>query len=1156
MTYALCNAEFDPYLFRHFLDDPDDRLGVLYTAALAEGITNAEGTSCLPGLQQYILLGDPALRLQRPSHRIPVILNSQALNPGQELRIFQGSVQDVRRQPPQKDGSYQGTLQAWVLYPNDLDFDATNDINQPPRETPVVGGEFGDIAFTISNRTAAGEGIVRLLGISPQGIAIGGARFSLRQSRILSVEHRQEGPRLRITVRLANPSGAAGVRSVRVEWTNTEDFRLRTQELVSQAGLVYVTDPPIELPGLGKRLKYTVIVTDQTGREIESPMYEFRMPLGPDFRIAEFGRTQIPEVSYEFDTALGRWVFRVVVANRGDQRPEVPVSVYLLYGDADRDGNWVLDPDAQVLGTARIAPEDWYHDPKQPDDFERAVAVIPLEEPLRSGLHTITFWVDPERGNPGPSEEPRGEVDESLDLNNRITRTIEINDFIVGDEDTVAYSLDRTARVFVPAGATPKTTLSIVREVPPATVPFDAPEAPLVPVPSLRLADPERSAYRLRLQSGAQHLDKPIQLAITFDTGALRRNLAAEIGLSPFEEEWTPADIARLDRELGLSYPFLGIYRWAEDEGVWKKVGGALQLTPEGSPAETIIVTEPVPNGAIDRGLKIGSLEVDPDLTPLGRWAIFFLNSEEYEVLLETTGDGTYQRLASTGRLNELYSEPNVGIRTLVVTNDSEFRPVLGDTLGFETVLGNDGRVLTTRFRSSNRGNGTVQLFLDPDVSVEEAPIGDWVFFLIGDRYYELRDARGVPLRNASGSRAIGIVDGIRLAFSRQRFEAVALSGTEPFAFGDTFRVRVGRVRSVEAQTDRTGLYALLRDRDQQPPRVQVWVDKQPVQSGQVIPPRPEISFLITDPNGIDRDSVRYRVHAEGGLDFAPPRADQFSVDFPDYASARLTHRPVLFPGVYRLRLEVRDLAGMSVGTETEPYLLFTFQVTQMPDITPPSFSLSADGAPVRPGDVLVQTPARYSLTIQDDYGLDVKTLQLSLQPAGAEPEPIERYEVVHDPAAPSVVRVSWDGDLPNGVYTVRAQMADTSANVGYLGGEQNVGITFTIDEPAVFDGMVLNAPNPFNPLSAETRGTFFTFRVTQPAERAIVKIYTVAGRLVRTLESSPVQRGLNEIYWDGRDASGRLLANGVYFYKVRLEAVHLGQPIAQERTGKLAILR
>jgi len=63
------------------------------------------------------------------------------------------------------------------------------------------------------------------------------------------------------------------------------------------------------------------------------------------------------------------------------------------------------------------------------------------------------------------------------------------------------------------------------------------------------------------------------------------------------------------------------------------------------------------------------------------------------------------------------------------------------------------------------------------------------------------------------------------------------------------------------------------------------------------------------------------------------------------------------------------------------------------------------------------------------------------------------------------------------------------------------------------------------------------------------VTILDSQGRAVRTLEQGLAQAGHHEIFWDGRDATGRAMASGVYF--VRLDAA--SRTAANARDGQVA---
>ena len=74
----------------------------------------------------------------------------------------------------------------------------------------------------------------------------------------------------------------------------------------------------------------------------------------------------------------------------------------------------------------------------------------------------------------------------------------------------------------------------------------------------------------------------------------------------------------------------------------------------------------------------------------------------------------------------------------------------------------------------------------------------------------------------------------------------------------------------------------------------------------------------------------------------------------------------------------------------------------------------------------------------------------------------------------------------------------------------------------------VMNFPNPF------FEHTDFTFVLHNDRPAPVtIKIYTVSGRLIRTIKDEFAQVGYNSINWDGLDAAGARLANGVYLYRI-----------------------
>jgi hypothetical protein len=95
----------------------------------------------------------------------------------------------------------------------------------------------------------------------------------------------------------------------------------------------------------------------------------------------------------------------------------------------------------------------------------------------------------------------------------------------------------------------------------------------------------------------------------------------------------------------------------------------------------------------------------------------------------------------------------------------------------------------------------------------------------------------------------------------------------------------------------------------------------------------------------------------------------------------------------------------------------------------------------------------------------------------------------------------------------------------------------------------VYNYPDPF------ASNTTFTFQQNLAAAINVkIKIYTVAGRLIREIESNGITSKFVKVDWDGRDQDGGLIANGTYLYKVIVHSVD-GQ-YSQSALGKLAKVR
>ena len=121
-------------------------------------------------------------------------------------------------------------------------------------------------------------------------------------------------------------------------------------------------------------------------------------------------------------------------------------------------------------------------------------------------------------------------------------------------------------------------------------------------------------------------------------------------------------------------------------------------------------------------------------------------------------------------------------------------------------------------------------------------------------------------------------------------------------------------------------------------------------------------------------------------------------------------------------------------------------------------------------------------------------------------------------------------GDLlPNGHYTTGADdRVDFMANIMEYFGKVPMAPPTGVDESVFVNRLGHARPNPFNPT------TTVEYTVAAPG-RVKIRVFDVAGRVMRTLVDSHVAAGRRTAVWDGTTDTGQRAASGVYF--VRMEA-------------------
>ena len=214
------------------------------------------------------------------------------------------------------------------------------------------------------------------------------------------------------------------------------------------------------------------------------------------------------------------------------------------------------------------------------------------------------------------------------------------------------------------------------------------------------------------------------------------------------------------------------------------------------------------------------------------------------------------------------------------------------------------------------------------------------------------------------------------------------------------------------------------------------------------------------------------------------------------------------------------------------------------PNNKPASIKLTIDGGDVLDGDFISSSPLiRVELS---DYSLipitDTSHVQIYLN---------SKRITYNDNA----VSYSFSNSNPKFVLNYKPKLDDGNYTLKVVGSNANgqvIDSAGVVRKFAVSNNAqllyVYNYPNPFR------SDTYFTFKLTQIPDELKIKIFTVAGRMIKEIIMPPtgLNYDFNRIHWDGRDETGSVVANGVYLYMVIMKK---GSRTVQT-TQKLAIVR
>jgi len=222
-----------------------------------------------------------------------------------------------------------------------------------------------------------------------------------------------------------------------------------------------------------------------------------------------------------------------------------------------------------------------------------------------------------------------------------------------------------------------------------------------------------------------------------------------------------------------------------------------------------------------------------------------------------------------------------------------------------------------------------------------------------------------------------------------------------------------------------------------------------------------------------------------------------------------------------------------------------TYALLTHTDFQPPSITVTVENQGFIDGDYISDTPT-ISARIEDANGIDPRAENIILTRNG-ERIPQDEYTISTSPVNSNILLITYSPTdaLEAGEYRIRLQAHDANGNEGDAGLTANVAGGFQIKN-------IANFPNPFRPGTGSGKGTDFAYYLTDGADKVTLKIYTLTGKLITTIDTLDASTSYNEYHFDGLDADGEPLANGVYIYKFTATK---GDDRVQ-KVGKIVVLK
>ncbi len=1064
----------------------------------------------------------------------------------------------------------------------------------------VTGGAFPGVNLAVPRNIASGDAHVEYYAESAETLAVGGDAFTVNVPKILDIVPELVGEdtwTLAVQVSDDNQQLAAVTLEWRNPQTrqwevvslvqenqeidnvhfglpreplNLENLVNPASERLANNKKWWTLPSPLPAPTDGSVIRYEITVTDTDDTSVRTDILRYYPYVYPNLSVVKaageyvvrYGYNDANQENIEIDNVdfglrqeallhqppspnasrmTEKWFLAADVQCEGAP-PSEPVTVAFFRGTPDKDEDEVVDADATPLGIVRIPPTAWVsHNPlnkNQENDnvvfgtttrnaneptthAERLannknvyeadvlnthpIATATLAHELPFGTHDIFVVVD-----------STAIVQENDEEDNIGYRRMPVDIGLIGAQSTQIRSLDGHSALTAPPNALATPTVMAMRPL------------------SLHPANPAPNPANL------ENLVNPAPLP---GKGTLAYDMVMPTSL------WEDEPVARgpVPRDATKIVEIDNVDFGSTQRDVNPPTNLSERLANNKKFAIPITIDLSLDTAELRRNLTqelFGNANVENDNVDFGLRQEALLHQPPSPNALRTT-EIVSEAVASRARETGVYLwHEQLGKWTRLASVP------LTDASGTLTE-----RMQVTDVSEANHGEGGVR---DVRIQEEGARMGKWILFFTAPRTYRLLLAplegepsedestsslRLLPAETVAVSRPLTPFNPAYPAWTDGLFLHIEPDSEKPFAFGDTLTFRITRLEDTpdSAPSPNYRWYASsFRNSNEGSGTISsIQLDTKkavinPANLENLENPAPErlannkkmpadrwVLFFVSESEFQIEGEKHGLLRGEDGTPLRGTSGNPFQYA-PYGLRLTLTEGKRPFTAGDTFRFETRSVATVRATTR------FLGPVTLMhsADTVPPDIQLTVNSQQHFVTGDATDTAPQIGATLTDESGVDFLTRPVTLELGDAtgayEPIATDAYQLAHVPGSNQVVLTYASPELQPGAYAMRLTASDVHGNTADARIDFHVYGTVSLVS-------FMNYPNPF------ARETTFCCELTAPADELEVKIYTLSGRLIRTLETLPTA-GFFMMDWDGRDADGMEVANGVYFAKIRIQ--------------------